>query len=137
MEVSSHDQHCDLELVMGNFGSITPRTPVAAVAPNDLKRVWRVFLATERERPANAAGFTSIDMKLIAPECISGADVLAVVFRTALLKEMLKQGLLNDWREGNELHDIVFSTAASFPLQDGIESFNPDAFIEQLRSDDE
>jgi hypothetical protein len=121
---------------MGTFKSLTPRTPVAAVAPNDLKRVWRVFLETDRARPANATGFTSIDAKLIAQECSSGAEVLAVVFRTALLKEMVKQGLLNDWREGNELRDIVFSTAASFPLQDGMESFDPDAFIEQLRSND-
>lgn len=122
-------------MVMGgavtNLRSLTPRTPVAAVDPNDLKRVWHLFLDTDRVRPAGAAASTiGISAKLIAQQCSPGADVLAVSFRTALLQGLLREGMLDDWRDGNELRDTVFDAAATFPLQNGIESFNPNAFIE-------
>jgi len=42
--------------------------------------------------------------------------------------------MLDDWREGDELRDAVFGAAATFPLQNGIESFDPQTFIERLRS---
>jgi hypothetical protein len=42
--------------------------------------------------------------------------------------------MLDDWREGDEFRDTVFGAAATFPLQNGIESFDPEAFIERLRS---
>jgi hypothetical protein len=45
-----------------------------------------------------------------------------------------RQGMLDDWREGDEFRDTVFGAAATFPLQNGIESFDPEAFIERLRS---
>jgi hypothetical protein len=34
----------------------------------------------------------------------------------------------------DELRDAVFGAAATFPLQNGIESFDPQTFIERLRS---
>jgi len=109
---------------------------MAAVDPSDLKRVWRLFLDTAASRPADEASTIGISAKLIAQECSSGADVLAVSVRTALLQTMVKQELLNDWRQGHELRDAVFNTAAAFPLQNGIESFDPNAFVERLRSND-
>jgi len=121
---------------MTNLRSLTPRTPMAAVDPSDLKRVWRLFLDTAASRPADEASTIGISAKLIAQECSSGADVLAVSVRTALLQTMVKQELLNDWRQGHELRDAVFNTAAAFPLQNGIESFDPNAFVERLRSND-
>jgi len=121
---------------MTNLRSLTPRTPVAAVDPADLKRVWRLYLDTAASRPAGAAATSafSIDIRLIERQCSSGSDALAVFLRTTLLQEVVKQELLNDWQQANELRDAVFSTAAVFPLENGIESFDPDALIERLRS---
>jgi hypothetical protein len=123
---------------MLDFESLTSSEPVPPVNPDDVKCVWRFIWeavagrqAAEGEASAPAACF---DAGLIAQQCSSGADVLAVFFRSALLQPLLRQGMLNDWREGDELHDAVFGAAATFPLQDGIESFDPKAFIERLRS---
>src|SRR5262245_60636087 len=123
---------------MLDFESLTSGAPVPPVNPDDVKHVWRFIWeavsgrpATEGEASAPAIGF---DAGLIAQQCSSGTDVFDAFFRTALLQQLLRQGMLDDWREGDELRDAVFGAAATFPLQNGIESFDPQTFIERLRS---
>jgi hypothetical protein len=110
-------------------------SPVPPVSPEDIKQAWALILETGGQRAAEpAASKMGIDVRLIEQRCRAGADVLAVFFRTAVLQKLLKQGLLNDWREGGAFRDVVFRAIATFPLQIGAEGFDPDAFIERLRS---
>jgi hypothetical protein len=97
--------------------------------------VWRfIWEAVGGRQATEGEGSVGFDAGLIAQQCSSGAEVFAVFFRTALLQLLLRQGMLDDWREGDEFRDTVFGAAATFPLQHGIESFDPEAFIERLRS---
>ena len=119
---------------MANLKYPNSKGPVPPVHPDDLKRVWVMFLETRQQVPTAASGTVGIDARLLAQQCSSGADLLAISFRRAMLEELFKQGLLNDWREGDALHDSVFSAIAAFPMQIGAEAFDPNAFLEQLRS---
>jgi hypothetical protein len=122
---------------MLDFESLTSGAPVPPVNPDDVKRVWRFIWEAVGGRQAaegEASAAIGFDVGLIAQQCGPGADVLAVFFRTALLQPLLREGMLDDWREGNELRVSVFGAAATFPLQNGIKSFDPKAFIERLRS---
>jgi hypothetical protein len=121
-----------------NVESLASGVPVPPVNPDDIKRLWR-FISGAADKRQHIEGEASaptmaFDEGLIAQQCSSGADVFAVFFRTALLQPLLRQGILNDWLEGNELRDTVFGAAATFPLQNGVESFDPNAFVERLRS---
>jgi hypothetical protein len=46
---------------------------------------------------------------------------------------MFQAGLLDDWREGNEPTEAVFRAGAIFPMEQGVQGFDPAAFIELLR----
>ena len=121
-------------LAMANLKTLNSKAPVPPVNPEDLKRVWVLFLESRKQAPAASAGALGIDARLLAQQCSSGADLLAISFRRAVLEELLKQGLLNDWREGDALHNSVFSAIATFPMQIGAQAFDPNAFIDRLRS---
>lgn len=121
-------------LAMANLKALNSKAPVPPVNPDDLKHVWVMFLESRKQAPAALAGTLGIDARLLAQQCSSGADVLAISFRRAVLEALLKQGLLDDWREGDALRDIVFCAMATFPMQIGTESFDPNAFVDRLRS---
>jgi hypothetical protein len=70
---------------------------------------------------------------LIAEQCEAGANVVAVFFRAVLLQHLFQAGLLDDWREGSEPTDPVFRVGAIFPMEQGVQGFDPAAFIERLR----
>jgi hypothetical protein len=72
-------------------------------------------------------------MRLIAGQCRLGADPLAIFFRVALLRPLLESGLLDEWRDGDRPHDVVFQTLATFPLPEGIQNFRADEFADALR----
>jgi hypothetical protein len=101
--------------------------PVPAVHPDDLKRVWSFIASEQGGGPGN-----SVSLNLFAGLCDANANVLAVWFRATLVKALLQQGQLEGWREGASLREKVFEVAASFPLPQGPESFDPDAFIAAL-----
>jgi hypothetical protein len=72
---------------------------------------------------------------MISQQCGPGADVDAVFFRVALLQHLFEAGLLNDWREENEPAALVFRVGAVFPLEQGVQGFDPAKFIERLHSE--
>jgi hypothetical protein len=74
-----------------------------------------------------------ISASLFANEIRSGSDVIAVSLRVSLLDALLQQGMLEEWREGKELRDIVFWNAATFPLANGLKDFDVSEFVETLR----
>jgi hypothetical protein len=77
-----------------------------------------------------------IDAKIISRQCAPAADVKAVFFRAALLQHLFQSGLLDDWREGSEPAALVFQIGAVFPMEQGVQGFDPVNFIERLRSEE-
>ncbi|MCU1261340.1 MAG: hypothetical protein JWO80_4225 [Bryobacterales bacterium] len=123
----------DVEYFMSGFGQIEPRTPLAAVNVHDLKGVW-CLIQSPMEKPGDQGiGTYGLDARLISQHCESGAAVAAVFFRAVLLQHLFRTALLDDWREGNEPADPVFLLGATFPMEEGVQGFDPAAFIERLR----
>lgn len=117
---------------MLDFESLLSGKPVPPVDASDIKRVWELISEApggERATPASVGW----DVRLIAGQCSQGADPLAIFFRVALLRPLLESGLLDEWRDGECPHDVVFRTLATFPLPEGIQRFRPDEFIDTLR----
>ena len=119
---------------MTDFGPLESGTPLAPVTAHDLRRVWSLIqgMTGQLEQKGITEGL-GFDARLISQHCEPGADVIAVFFRAALLQHFFQAGLLDDWREANELSDPVFRVAAIFPMEQGVQGFDPAAFIERLR----
>lgn len=107
------------------LGSDTPLGPVDA---EDLARVWRLIQKVITDHGKGVG----IDARMILQQCSPGADVNAVFFRAALLQHLFESGLLNPWREGDEPVSSVFQVAAIFPIEQGVQGFDPERFIERL-----
>ncbi len=105
--------------------------PVPAVGGGDVKRVWMFVseMNPSQGAPAGTVGFAS---ELIAQQCSEGADPIAVFFRAAILKPLMQSGLLDNWRDGDSPHDVVFQAIAIFPLPRGFEGFRPEEFVATL-----
>ena len=112
-------------------GSLESDTPLRSVNAHDLKRVWALL----RNVIADHGVGVGIAAGMISQQCEPGADVIAVFFRAALLRYLFESGYLDDWREGNDPTDTVFQVAAVFPMETGVQGFDPAAFIERLRLD--
>ncbi len=112
--------------------SLLSGKPVPPVGTSDVKRVWELTSeARSGERaPNESVGFC---VRSIAGQCSQGADPLAVLVRVALLSPLLESGLLDEWRDGERPHHVVFQTLATFPLPEGIQRFRSDEFIDTLR----
>jgi hypothetical protein len=76
---------------------------------------------------------TGIDAKIVSQQCGATADVKEVFFRAALLQHLFQSGLLDDWREGSEPAALAFQVGAVFPMEQGVQGFDPANFIERLR----
>jgi hypothetical protein len=81
--------------------------PIPAVDPEDMRRIWPLFEGLEGG---------GIDTKLLAEQCSTNANVIAVSARVALVKSLLQQGLLDAWREGDSLRPHVFEVIARCAL---------------------
>lgn len=114
---------------MSGFGSLESGTPLAPVNSDDLKRVWNLVQAVTLGKPG-----VGINAELIAEQCGAGADVRAVFVRTGLIQYLFQTGLLDKWREGNRPSDAVFQAGATYSLEQGVQGFDPAAFIERLRT---
>jgi hypothetical protein len=101
-------------------------TPLDPVGADDLKRVWRLI----RNLIADHGTGIGIDARMISEQCGPGTDANAVFFRAALLQHLFEAGQLDDWREGNEPAALVFQVAAVFPMEQGVQGFDPADFIE-------
>ena len=123
----------------GPFQEILKGGPIPPVDPEDLECVWQCYREVQGQRRGNVA----IGVRVLEAVCRPGANVFAVVSRYSMLSRMEMAGqLLDPWRHGEELDDLVFRVAATFPM-DGMKRgviysglpFDTDAFIERLRSE--
>ena len=110
-------------------GSLESDTPLRPVSADDLKRVWGLIRNMVVDH-----GVRGIDERMISRQCEAGANVNAVFFRAALLLYLYQSGMLDDWCEGNEPVDPVFRVGAVFPMEHGVQGFDPAGFMECLRS---
>lgn len=118
---------------MTDIRSIMSGKPVPPVNADDLKRVWyaiRDITGAFHHDPGQAVG---IDPRLLEPYCEPGVDMTAVSVRASLLRMFLQLGLLDEFREEDDLRDTVFQVAAVFPMEQGVERFNFPDFMERLR----
>jgi hypothetical protein len=117
---------------MLSFSSALSGALIPPVDPADLKRVWSLMSRSRSEMPGQG-GTASISTKLFVTEIEAGSDVIAVSLRTTLIDALLAQGMLEEWREGEELRDIVFWNAATFPLANGLKEFDASEFMKKLK----
>jgi len=96
----------------------SPEGGVAAVNPDDMKKLWQLFRDVQ-SRSGGIGGGVAIDMGLYERACSPGADVQAVWFRAAILETLkqLRPELLAPWLEDGEFDDAVFQVAATFPME--------------------
>jgi hypothetical protein len=101
---------------VSNFWS-TPGDEVAAVNPDDLRKVWRLFRDVQAHTPAGQCG--SIDGRMYKNVCSPGANVVAVWYRASMLGmlQMLPESPLTPWTHDGELDDAAFQVAATFPMK--------------------
>jgi hypothetical protein len=90
---------------------------VAAVNPDDLRKVWTMM--RDLEARALAGQGASISSVLVESACGPGANVLAVWYRASILGvlQTLPGKPLTPWSHGGELDDAVFQIAATFPMK--------------------
>jgi hypothetical protein len=125
---------------MMNLPSVLNGAPIPTVEANDVKRVWSLMSLSMAEMRADQSGTQTaaptmgFSQSLLAQQCSSGADVLAVYLRASLISMLLQQGFLEEWHEGNELREPVFWGASTFPLPNGLNNFNPDEFVTRLKA---
>jgi hypothetical protein len=121
-----------MENSMGGFEDFSSRTPLVAVDTEAMIRMWR-FLESQLQTGA-PSGPVGYDIRLIQDQVGPGSDAISVFFRTALLKSLFQQGLLDEWREGPELRQVVFDVAACYPMENGVGGFDADAFLNEIRA---
>jgi hypothetical protein len=110
-------------------GPLESDTPLGPVHADDLKRVWGLIRGVIADHGAGVG----VDEGMISRQCGPGADVSSVFFRAALLQYLFESGVLDDWREGNELATSVFEVGASFPMERGVAGFDAGDFIGRLQ----
>jgi len=101
---------------MSDFWS-APGHEVAAVNPDDLRNVWRLFRDVQAHTPAGQSG--SIDGGMYKSVCSPEANVMAVWYRASMLGmlQMLPESPLTPWTHDGKLDDAVFQVAATFPMK--------------------
>jgi hypothetical protein len=105
--------------------------PVPTVKSADIRRLWS-FLSSEKISDPLAEVGTAFSYSVVAQQCNVNSNVVAVFLRAALVHGLVQQGLLESWREGDELHDRVFDIAAAFPLSLGLADVDSQSFITAL-----
>ena len=101
---------------------------IPAANPLDIQRFWSL-----QSRHSGDCSF-GYSADAILQVCQSeSADPVVVWARTALIIIMHREGHLNEWLNGDDLSKAVFEAAASFPLPNGFQDFNPDELLATLR----
>jgi hypothetical protein len=99
---------------------------IPAVSSLDIQRFWAL-------QSQHSGGSVSYSARAILQVCESeSADPMAVGARTTLLRILLQQGALENWRENDGLSKVVFDAAAAFPLPTGLQGFDPSKFVAVL-----
>ncbi len=110
---------------------LDPKSVINGAIPpadaRDLQRFWSI----QSQDPAQSGVAYSANAMLQICESKS-ADPVIVWARTVLIRILLQQGVLENWRENDDLHVSVFQSAAVFPLPNGLQGINPSEFIATL-----
>jgi len=117
---------------MADQEHLSSRTPLLTVNNGALIRLWRFII--EEPQTGHRRRVWPTTLGFLQDQVGLGDDAISVFFRTALLKAMFHQGLLDDWRQGAELRHVVFDVAATFPMGNGVEGFDAAAFLDEVRS---
>jgi len=121
----------------GPFQEILKGGPIPPVDAGDLKSMWGLY--HDPVRHAGAIGF-----RVLEAVCSPGANVTAVWGRLSMLSMLIMNGqVLAPWQHGEDLDDLVFRVAATFPME-GMKHgviysgwpFDVDRFLERLRQQD-
>jgi hypothetical protein len=120
----SYDRHIENDDMLDPKLAIIEAIP--AVHTLDLQGLW----ALQSQHPVNSG--VSYSIKAISQVCNFGSDPVAVWARTTLISILSQQGLLDNWRDHDGLQQAVFQAAAVFPLPNGLQELNPNAFIAAL-----
>lgn len=77
-----------------------------------------MFRDVQRQDRAQS-GATFIDIRSFQHVCSPGANVMAVWFRVSMLEAMkvMTPDMLAPWTHNNDLDDVVFQVAATFPMK--------------------
>ena len=86
---------------------------IPPVSEDDLKCLHAVSVERSR-RYSGKDGVIGLDV--MARACSPGANLPAVWLRHTELRLLVRQGLLENWRHGTALDDVVFHAAATFPM---------------------
>ena len=116
---------------MADLEDLSGQAPLHAVDVEALVRMWH-FTKPPAGTPPGAG--VSYDIRLVQEQVGPDCDAISVFFRTALLKVLFQQGLLDGWREGDGLRREAFDVAATFPMDGGVESIDVTAFVEEIRA---
>ncbi len=120
----------------GPFQEIAKGGPIPPVDAEDLKRIWGLY------RDTGNAG--AISFEILEAVCSPGANVSAVWGRSSMLTMLRVTGqCLSPWQHEEDLDDIVFRVAATFPME-GMKRgviysewpLDVDGFLERLRQQD-
>jgi hypothetical protein len=102
---------------------------IPAVSSLDIQRLWSL-------QSQHDGASVSYSARAILQVCESeSADPVAVGARTMLLRTLLEQGALENWRESDGLSEAVFDAAAVFPLPTGLQGVNPSEFVALLSAE--
>lgn len=107
--------------------AIEQGSPVPPVNCDDLKRLHEMCEHVTMQHPGSD-GAISID--LMAGVCSPEANLPAVWFRHARLRELVRQAVLTEWQRGTGFDDVVYRVAAMIPMN-GCQ-FDQEDFIQRL-----
>jgi len=99
---------------------------IPAVSPLDIQRLWSL----QSQHPGDSVSYCTSTISQICES--ESADPVAVGARTMLLRTLLEQGVLENWREDDGLSKVVFDAAATFPLPTGLQGLNASEFVAVL-----
>jgi len=92
---------------------------VAAVSPDDLRKVWQLFRDVQARAGGEHCGTASIDIRSFQRVCSPGTNAMAAWYRASMLAVMQKfpESPLTPWTHNGDLDDAVFQVAATFPMK--------------------
>jgi hypothetical protein len=110
--------------------------PLPPVDPKDLKLMWEFYRDVGKDGKGSAIAFG-----LLQAVCGQGANVMVVWQRMSMISTLIMIGpMLAPWQHGEELDDIVFRVASTFPINGmkcGVRyeslPFDLDGFLQVLR----
>lgn len=92
---------------------------IVPVEPSDLKTVWKMIwkMGEEIQQQRVPNEYIAIDPRMFAKDCSPGANVVALWYRATILGLLEKQTGLFSSETPDDVKDVVFKVAASYPIK--------------------